>query len=475
LIFVVIFACHAQGVFAHEDDGSATISITDKGFEPKNLLIVVGTRVTWTNEDTKEHWPASNNHPTHTLYPGSGLQKCGTEDEKNIFDACHGLTPGESWSFTFTKAGEWSYHDHLFPSRLGTIHVFETDEERDRAATTTPQLSAWERFFGFVGNIFSGLLKKIGLGRPSEPTVKGFRALKDTERQAVIARIAAYNAGESWSYLKRVSLDNGTQAIDAHELAHIVGNALYQERGFAGIGVCDPTFAYGCYHGVTEKFLEDNGPSKTAEAAKTCKDIFSKDAQSQEYASCVHGLGHGLLTWYALDLNKALKACDAVPSVVQGNCYDGVFMEFSFSATKNQYPVDNPWAFCENLDQKYHIACARYQSVLMHSILGLDKKEIAKLCLLAGTSDLRDNCIYRLGFDAAAQYKNNPEGAAASCSALFSGSPRAQCISAVAEEFVFQEFPNWREASSLLCNTLSGQEKDTCLAKRDDTIRHYGR
>jgi len=99
------------------------VKITDNGFEPKEIEIVRGTRVTWINESNRPSWPASDIHPTHRLYPGSGIEKCGTPEEDKIFDSCKGLAPGESWSFIFQEIGEWSYHDHLNPSFVGKIIV----------------------------------------------------------------------------------------------------------------------------------------------------------------------------------------------------------------------------------------------------------------------------------------------------------------------------------------------------------------
>ena len=99
------------------------ITITDNGFEPKEIEIAKGTKVIWTNKSNRPSWPASDIHPTHRLYPGSGIEKCGTPEEDKIFDSCKGLTPGESWSFIFQEIGEWSYHDHLNPFLRGKIIV----------------------------------------------------------------------------------------------------------------------------------------------------------------------------------------------------------------------------------------------------------------------------------------------------------------------------------------------------------------
>ena len=97
------------------------VEITSSGFSPKLARVEVGQTVTFVNKDSRSRWPASDIHPTHTLYPGSSIQKCGTDEL--IFDACTGLAPGAEFSFSFDRAGTWRYHDHLAPATTGTIIV----------------------------------------------------------------------------------------------------------------------------------------------------------------------------------------------------------------------------------------------------------------------------------------------------------------------------------------------------------------
>jgi plastocyanin len=99
------------------------IDITEDGFSPKTVTIKAGQKIIFKNTDTVKHWPASNEHPTHTTYPGSSISKCGTAEESNIFDSCRGLENGESYSFIFVNKGGWNYHDHLNPSMKGTIKI----------------------------------------------------------------------------------------------------------------------------------------------------------------------------------------------------------------------------------------------------------------------------------------------------------------------------------------------------------------
>lgn len=103
--------------------GTKTIEISSAGFSPKTLTIKAGDKVTFVNKDSAAHWPASTAHPTHTVYPGSDISKCGTAAASSIFDACKGLAQNEEWSFTFTQKGSWNYHDHLNSALWGTVVV----------------------------------------------------------------------------------------------------------------------------------------------------------------------------------------------------------------------------------------------------------------------------------------------------------------------------------------------------------------
>jgi len=93
-----------------EADLTAAVSISAGGaFSPATLTVKKGTKVTWTNSGSAKVWIASDPHPVHNAYPG--------------FDSGTDLSAGESYSFTFDKAGSWSYHNHFNPSVKGTVIV----------------------------------------------------------------------------------------------------------------------------------------------------------------------------------------------------------------------------------------------------------------------------------------------------------------------------------------------------------------
>lgn len=87
---------------------TVSVDISGFAFSPAQITIKVGDTVTWTNKDDAPHKVASNPHPTHTDLPGL------------VSDI---LAKGDTYSYTFEKAGTFGYHCHLHPNMTGTIIV----------------------------------------------------------------------------------------------------------------------------------------------------------------------------------------------------------------------------------------------------------------------------------------------------------------------------------------------------------------
>ena len=104
---------------------AVTISYDGNAFSPANVSVPVGTTVTWTNTSSGRMWIGSDDHPTHTHYDGtSTAQHCanGAPTSASVFDQC---SAGARYSFTFTKAGTWAYHNHANARAGGTVVVTE--------------------------------------------------------------------------------------------------------------------------------------------------------------------------------------------------------------------------------------------------------------------------------------------------------------------------------------------------------------
>lgn len=80
---------------------SQMVMIQNFAFQPKDITVKVGTKITWTNMDTAPH--------TATASDGS-------------FDTGN-LTTGQSASVTFTKAGDYAYFCAVHPKMTAMVHV----------------------------------------------------------------------------------------------------------------------------------------------------------------------------------------------------------------------------------------------------------------------------------------------------------------------------------------------------------------
>lgn len=110
---------------APENPASASVSYTDQGFSPASVTIANGQTVTWTNNSTGMLWVASDPHPEHSGYDGTTKSEHCAADYSGAtpFDSCTVIQPGQSYSFTFAKAGSWGYHNHMNDDMSGTVVV----------------------------------------------------------------------------------------------------------------------------------------------------------------------------------------------------------------------------------------------------------------------------------------------------------------------------------------------------------------
>jgi amicyanin len=79
------------------------VSIADFVFEPKELIVTVGTTVTWVNADDVPHTVTSTASP-----PLFGSQTLDTND---------------TFSFVFKKVGTYDYFCKLHPAMIGKVVV----------------------------------------------------------------------------------------------------------------------------------------------------------------------------------------------------------------------------------------------------------------------------------------------------------------------------------------------------------------
>jgi plastocyanin len=86
-------------------------SLTDTAYQPNPVQVSVGDTITWTNDDTQPH----------TVTSGQNGQPDGRFDSSPNFNPL--MAPGDTFSHTFTEAGEYPYYCALHPNMVGTVSV----------------------------------------------------------------------------------------------------------------------------------------------------------------------------------------------------------------------------------------------------------------------------------------------------------------------------------------------------------------
>src|SRR3982750_31660 len=88
-------------VAAATSAATATIQVTKNGFTPGSVTVNLGDTVVWHNADTKTHQVVA---------------------DKGTF-ASPALTAGQSWSYTASKSGSFTYRDAYATTHKATLKV----------------------------------------------------------------------------------------------------------------------------------------------------------------------------------------------------------------------------------------------------------------------------------------------------------------------------------------------------------------
>jgi plastocyanin len=246
--------CLAAGIFIlagtlvpKTADGAYVIELRKDGFHPNNLTIKEGDTVVFTTKNEGPFWPASNVHPTHTVYPD--------------FDPKKPIPAGESWSYTFKEAGSYKFHDHIVSTYEGEIIVEKKDGTKVTIDCTVQQnQQCWE--------------------------------------QLILETLRSEGVKATFDMVVNLSETEPGFANDCHGLAHLIGEKAYAQyvaQENFDITPATSLCGYGFYHGFMETMLLTTG--NIDEAREFCRYVDQKLAgqASAAGAACFHGTGHGTI------------------------------------------------------------------------------------------------------------------------------------------------------------------------------------
>jgi plastocyanin len=456
LLLISLFILFLSPNLAFSREGNEfTILMDEESYRPQDLTIYIGDTVIFKNISSQDHWPASNIHPTHEIYPE--------------FDAGKPITAGGQWKFRFVKGGEWLYHDHLQPSITGKIIVKERPSTDDISFlfTEKPRQSILAHLKNFLEKLFSfsGIFKRSVKIKDIVPVAQDSTAIFN-DPSSLRSYIWSYGAKKTIKRLHELSAQFG----DCHQATHRAGRFAYEffkEKAFIE---CSAECHSGCYHGAMEAYFRDHGTTNLGENLNIlCGPVTNSFFKHQ----CIHGLGHGLMAWANYEIYDALKACDLLPEGRQ-SCYTGVFMENivgglaeneptanpSKNAHFTKYLNDDPQFPCTVVDEKYKDSCYFLQTSRMVKLYQGDFRRIAQACL-GVPEKYRRSCFQSMGRDVGGANRGNPSGALKDCKEVSQEEFRKDCLIGAVQDYFWDS--SGQDNAITFCKLLTeAKEKESC-------------
>lgn len=493
-------------IFAHLPTSSdeVIIHMTDKGFEPEEITITQETKVIFENISSRSYWPASNFHPTHRLYPDSGIEKCGTPEEKKIFDACRPVAPGEKFEFVFNYPGKWKYHDHMNPQFKGTIIVKEkntknydkttikkrtfplnkTNKDLNKKFSESNNLVLQNiiNIINFLENFFSTLLNRY----PSKSFYNQQKFLQQNIFEIIKnegnIRYWMTRVGPKKMMEKLLADSNGGSGFDCHQEAHLIGRVAYKIYGIdLAFQQGDASCHSGFYHGALEEFVRENGTDNISQKISNLCKMFSTQFGVFE---CLHGLGHGIMALEDYDLPKALDDCDKLDTNYErDSCYGGVFMENIVAGQGLGVASGHYTKWLNNKDPQFpcntdfiqnnynrQFQCWQMQTSWMLTIFNYDFNKVISECLKA-PKDMIPICFKSLGRDAAGFSLRNIQKIMTICELVPGDNNYNQCIIGALNVIIDFWGANVNEKAAELCKLITRRSaKDSCYRTLSDRL-----
>lgn len=287
------------------------------------------------------------------------------------------------------------------------------------------------------------------------------------EQQKVIGSYEdiAKQQGAAAAYAK-LKADYASRQAAGHDYAHVIGKLAYEQLSNDGLSVCDADLGFGCYHGFFEALIHDQGTTGFSVATTAC----NKLGLSGRVASCLHGLGHGVMGLRG-EISKAIVDCKTFKDSERIYCYDGAYMEFYTGIVKTdrsslKIDANNPWQFC--LAQ---YAEAQGQCVRNHTLSSLyqgNQSKIAAWCVKLGTT-AREQCSGTTGLWAV-QSNSALDAIAGICDDFTNTTDHQNCLIFAGRELVFQ---HKSDDARKLCQSDPAILKP-CTEAIDQMAREYG-
>lgn len=405
-----------------------TVSINEERFNPSTVEVNQGETILFKNTGQNPHWPASDIHPTHGIYPE--------------LDPKRPLNPEQSWEFKFEKAGEWRMHDHLYPTLRETVIV------RGKLGILGQILDYLQSFFLKLRTLIPWFSEPIAIS--SQEIFNDDAALR--------SYVKKFGPKQTVGQLSALASTFGS----CHDPAHKAGRFAYEIFGDKAFKECSSECHSGCYHGATEAFFREKG---TVDLQNNVATLCNSELNLFFSHQCVHGIGHGLMAWTNYEIFEALKDCELLPQR-QDSCWTGVFMENIVGGLAGRdghftkYLNGDPHYPCSAVPEKYKWACYFLQTSRMVQLFNGDFSRVAQACS-AAPKPYQPSCFLSMGRDVGGTHRDEPASAIAQCSFVPVGEMRQACLSGAVQDSFWD--PSGQNNALSFCQQLpNAVEKGSC-------------
>lgn len=301
------------------------------------------------------------------------------------------------------------------------------------------------------------ILPKFKKEQPKKPLdqIKVDQIIKSNDTKAFTKLTQELSPQIAYELIKQKFPNNDT---GTHNFAHIIGIVAHDQKGMAGLKICDTAYNYGCYHGFIEAFIAKNTVAKVSQIEDGCISLGPVHAPS-----CLHGIGHGVMVDASYNLGTALENCAVLKQSSQIYCWDGVFMERIVGSmltdqNKSTMTKETLRKPCDSVSITYQEQCWRNQVSAWLPFFQGNTKEVQEQCSLI-ESRYQKICFESLGLLVTITVGENTNQIINSCTSA-GGQISDDCLVGTIKELLF-EGKNPAIAQGL-CNSVSPQNQSYC-------------
>lgn len=259
-----------------------------------------------------------------------------------------------------------------------------------------------------------------------------------------------------------------------HFAAHEFGQALYEEEGMEGIGVCDGSFGFGCYHSFFGAAIAEHGLVAARELDAACIRLFGLGGQG-----CQHGIGHGLIEYLGHQrIGDALAVCaDLAWTNELFGCSSGVFMEYNFptlidekgarSEIRVKQAGEDYFFPCDDVTSGFRKQCILSQAEWWQRGARLEHFVMATLCSSLARDEEETICFKGIGNSAAPALYFDQDDVRGVCEQMPSRRAFLECLAGAA--WAFWDEGTYRDKALQMCRGLDGPQEKFCREEADLT------